>query len=487
MFRLVLTPLPNSLTKLACNCTLKNKIWNQRYQAIMQNLIHRSYTSATGESNVGLFDDIPINPEYFNYKRYTASQAAKETVPPKSSLMLVRDFIDDCLYNPNYGYFSKQAVIFSPEKDFEFNKIKDNLEFTNLVAKKYRQFEETLDETNEISRQVWHTPTELFKPWYGYAIAKYLVNEYKLGESPQQDLIIYELGAGNGTLMLNILDYIQKFEPSVYKRTKYRIVEISEKLANRQLQSQKLRESKNTHDCVEIINRSIFEWNELVSDQCFFLACEVLDNFAHDLIRYDTITEDPLQAIVITDDKGEYDELYEPVTDELILRYLQLRSKTTYKSPALQNRLVRQLRNKLPLAPNMSQPEFIPTKVLLFLEILKEYFPKHRLIISDFYKLPNTIKGIDAPVVQTRYKRMMIPCSTFMLSPGWFDIFFPTNFELLRDIYQLVCKSSQSDGKIGIFTQKEFLKRYADLKRTKTKSGEIPLLMYYENVKFLLS
>ncbi|CAG8480727.1 14276_t:CDS:2 [Acaulospora colombiana] len=453
----------------------------------MQTLIRRGYNSATSQGDVGIFDDLPINSEHPSFKRCTATQVAKETTPPKSSLMLVRDFIDDCLYNPNYGYFSKQAVIFSPDKEFEFNEIKDNLEFTNLVAKKYREFEGSLGETSDkIFRQVWHTPTELFKPWYGHAIAKYLVTEYKL-ESSQNDLIIYELGAGNATLMLDILDYIQKFEPSVYKRTKYRIVEISGKLVERQLQNQKLRESKNIHDCVEIINKSIFEWNELVSDNCFFLACEVLDNFAHDLIRYDAITEHPLQAVVVTDDKGEYEELYEPVTDALILRYLALRSKTTYKPPVLQNRLLRQLRNKLPFAPNMSQPEFIPTKALVFLEILKEYFPKHRLIISDFYKLPDTIKGVDAPVVQTRYQQTMIPCSTFMVSPGWFDIFFPTNFELLRDIYQLVCKSSQTDGKIGVLTQREFLKRYADLERTKTKSGEIPLLMYYENVKFLLS
>lgn len=179
--------------------------------------------------------------------------------------------------------------------------------------------------------------------------------------------------------------------------------------------------------------------------------------------------------------------MYEPATDHLISRYLKLRNQTLYKSPALQNRFLRQIRNKLPFAPNLTPPEFIPTKMLLFLEILRDYFPYHRLVVSDFYKLPDTIKGVNAPVVQTRYEQTMIPCSTFMVSPGWFDIFFPTNFELLRDIYQLVCRPCHSEGKIKILTQKEFLKRYAELERTKTKSGEIPLLLYYENVKFLLS
>ncbi|CAG8708823.1 21564_t:CDS:2, partial [Dentiscutata erythropus] len=432
-------------------------------------IISRKLTSATGSSTIGLLDEIPVNPEYSTYKRYNASQLTSRTTPPKCAQMLVRDFIDDSLYNPNYGYFSKQAIIFSPEKEFEFNNIKDNLEFMNLVAKIYKQLEVPLDVTNKVSRQVWHTSTELFKPWYGYAIAKYVVTEYKLNGYPSHDLIIYELGAGNATLMRNVLDYIQKFEPSIYKRTRYKIVEISSKLAERQLQNQDLQNNKNVHDCVEIINKSIFDWNELVTDPCY-------DNFAHDLIRYDCISENPYQAVVMIDDKGDFEEIYEPVGDPLIIRYLALRNKTFYKTPALQNRFFRQLRNKLPFSPNMTSPEFIPTKALLFLELLKDYFPQHRLIISDFYKLPDTIRGTDAPVVQTRYEDTMVPCSTLMVSPGWFDIFFPINFELLRDIYRLVCHSGKAEENIRILSQRDFLKRYADLERTKTKSGENPML-----------
>ncbi|CAG8760324.1 11227_t:CDS:2, partial [Racocetra fulgida] len=375
-----------------------------------------------------LLDEIPINPEYSTYKRYNASQLTSRTTPPKCVQMLVRDFIDDSLYNPNYGYFSKQAIIFSSEKEFEFNKIKDNLEFMNLVAKMYKEHEVPLDVTNKASRQ----------PWYGYAIAKYVVTEYKLSGYPSHDLIIYELGAGNATLMPEL-----------------------------QLQSQNVQNNKNVHDCVEVINKSIFDWNELVADPCYIFAFE--DNFAHDLVRYDYVAEKPYQAIVVIDDKGEFEEIYEPVNDPLITRYLTLRSRTLYKTPVLQNRFFRKLRNKLPFSPNMTSPEFIPTKELLFLEILKDYFPQHRLIISDFYKLPDTIRGIDAPVVQTRYEDTMVPCSTFMVSPGWFDIFFPTNFELLRDIYLLVCHSGKAKENIRILTQHDFLKRYADLERTKTR------------------
>lgn len=77
--------------------------------------------------------------------------------------MLVRDFIDDSLYHPSYGYFSKQAVIFSPETDFEFDKIKDHMEFLSIIAEKYKEIEDDMDVRDEVARQVWHTPTELFK------------------------------------------------------------------------------------------------------------------------------------------------------------------------------------------------------------------------------------------------------------------------------------------------------------------------------------
>ena len=64
----------------------------------------------TSDSLNGLLSEIPLNTEYIDYPRLTARQMALRTTPPKESQMLVRDFIDDSLYNPNYGYFSKNQV-----------------------------------------------------------------------------------------------------------------------------------------------------------------------------------------------------------------------------------------------------------------------------------------------------------------------------------------------------------------------------------------
>ena len=74
--------------------------------------------------------------------------------------MLVRDFIEDSLYNPNYGYFPRQATIFTATDPINFKDMRNASEFQAEVAKRYEAFE--VDEEGP-GRQIWHTPTELFK------------------------------------------------------------------------------------------------------------------------------------------------------------------------------------------------------------------------------------------------------------------------------------------------------------------------------------
>lgn len=109
--------------------------------------------------------------------------------------------------------------------------------------------------------------------------------EYKLNLYPYEDLIIYEIGAGNGTLMGDILDYIAEEEPEVYERTQYRIVEISERLQGLQRgramggdgKAALKGPARRKHaDKVEVMGGSIFDWDRVVPEPCFFLAMEVL-------------------------------------------------------------------------------------------------------------------------------------------------------------------------------------------------------------------
>lgn len=74
--------------------------------------------------------------------------------------MLVRDFIEDSLYNPNYGYFPKQATIFTASDPIKFHNVRDSAQFQEEVAERYEPFETDIEGPG---RQIWHTPTELFK------------------------------------------------------------------------------------------------------------------------------------------------------------------------------------------------------------------------------------------------------------------------------------------------------------------------------------
>lgn len=86
--------------------------------------------------------------------------------------MLAREFIQDSLYNPHYGYFSTQVEIFDPDKvtggseGIDFAGLKNTVAFEEEVTRRYAAEEDNRGEggsTSASARQVWHTPTELFK------------------------------------------------------------------------------------------------------------------------------------------------------------------------------------------------------------------------------------------------------------------------------------------------------------------------------------
>lgn len=178
------------------------------------------------------------------------------------------------------------------------------------------------------------------------------------------------------------------------------------------------------------------------------LICPFKDNFAHDMIRYDLQTLEPLQATVCIDASGDFSLLYEPVSDPVIRRYLGYRrllppgpssSVPPINPLLLSSSVIRNFYAALPFAPNLSKPEFIPTKQMLFLERLRDRLPFHKLLMSDFDKLPDAVEGKDGPVVQTRYGGSMVPCETFLVKQGYFDIFFPTSEWLHRCIWCVRC------------------------------------------------
>lgn len=591
------------------------------------------------------YDPFTLHPEekHYTYPLVTADDLAARssssikisTGPggrPREVRMLARDFIHDGLYNPDYGYFTKQAVLLpdpSPsslstsaegkEKEdvkevagqlytqemgllrpanpgFDFNSIKNESEFMCLVEERYHMFEEQIsilvqdhanaadaskkkrefqeslqnerrerlaqrktqeeakvekvpeysaagleaaqkrgramsrsgegvqesDVQSMAAKQVWHTPTQIFQPYYAHALARYLVAEYKLHNYPYDDLVIYELGAGSGALARGILDYLQEHEPEVYTRTRYRIIEISPRLAEEQRRKLSPHLSK-----VSVENRDVLSWDGgVVQEPCFVIALEVFDNLAHDVVRFGTEDMRPYQAVVSIDDTGDMHELFEPLQDPLIRRYLDIIGARTLPYASLGSSWTRFLPDGVrsvvakhaPFFPNLTDPVFIPTNALRLMEKLKTHFPSHRIIMSDFDSLPDSLVGINAPVVQTRYKGTMIPVTTYLILQGFFDIFFPTNFDHLKKTYKAVLNNSSprptaaaageadffsshfnpSASRAGggggvrerdlkVYSHAEFLERYAETEKLQLRDGSNPLLSWYANASWFLS
>ena len=115
-----------------------------------------------------------------------------------------------------------------------------------------------------------------------------------------------------------------------------------------------------------------------------------------------------------------------------------------------------------------------------FFDVLHQFFPAHRLLLADFSTLPDAIAGLNAPVVQTRHQRRNVQVTTPYVHQGFFDIFFPTDFALMEDIYRAIT------GKLTrISSHHAFLRSWADVEETQVRSGENPMLSWYKNASVL--
>lgn len=59
---------------------------------------------------------------------------------------------------------------------------------------------------------------------------------------------------------------------------------------------------------------------------------------------------------------------------------------------------------------------------------------------------------------------------------------FPTDFRITEAVYQAIT------GKLTrVLSHEEFMRRWADIEETETRSGENPLLSWYKNAGVLLT
>lgn len=140
-------------------------------------------------------------------------------------------------------------------------------EYESAVAANYRRL-----------GAAWLTPVELFRPWYGRALARYLLEQ----RDPAHPLRVFELGGGTGTAALTVLDYLREAAPNVYRTAAYTSVEVSARLADRQ----RRRLWGGGHaDRFTVEERDASDpWPAEHPGPCFVVALEVLDNLPHDRV-----------------------------------------------------------------------------------------------------------------------------------------------------------------------------------------------------------
>jgi hypothetical protein len=76
---------------------------------LVQNFRDEFARRAKGTVQKGMADEVSIS------LRLGMQDLLQRRSPPTNARVLVRDFIHDSLYNPTYGYFSKQAYIYIHE------------------------------------------------------------------------------------------------------------------------------------------------------------------------------------------------------------------------------------------------------------------------------------------------------------------------------------------------------------------------------------
>ena len=65
-----------------------------------------------------------------------------------------------------------------------------------------------MHDKNMLPQVSWLTPSEIFTPYYGQAVASQILQEHR--KDSTNSLQIFELGGGTGTMALDIMNHLQE-------------------------------------------------------------------------------------------------------------------------------------------------------------------------------------------------------------------------------------------------------------------------------------
>eukprot|EP01127_Copromyxa_protea_P006131 TRINITY_DN15945_c0_g1_i1.p1 TRINITY_DN15945_c0_g1~~TRINITY_DN15945_c0_g1_i1.p1 ORF type:complete len:487 (+),score=71.99 TRINITY_DN15945_c0_g1_i1:207-1463(+) len=399
-------------------------------------------------------------------------------------------------------------------------------------------------ESEGISSNGFLTPVEIFKPHYANAIANFIVSTLKnqgLSEasfSPSQPFHLCEIGGGNATCCVGILDYLKANHPALYVNTKYTSIDVSPFFIERQ----KAKTQEHGHEGkVEFINKSIFDFDGEYQEYGFVICLEILDNLPHDKliskfkianfsevhvadqIEETTDVKEDKKTAVVREEKRPV-EIHQAISDPVIIDFLSSFAKLfginekcfIYHDKAFDAKQsaviwdllcspflpisvpahdlvgrfkswVRKVRTAIVYNTGSSPKHaaiYIPTGAFLLFKKLHSSFPRHNVICADFTDLRGSMVGLNGPLVQKTVGNVTTEEASYLTATkGEFDIFFPTDFTLTQILYHMTaispCSSTTS-------STKDFMREFASVSETRTKLGYNPLLEDFSNTAFFI-
>jgi len=412
---------------------------------------------------------------------------SKNSQGEERKLIKVSDFIHDSLYAKNEGYFCK------PKTQLGF--MKDPIPFADIFG--YEDYQKLLRE--RYPKNAWLTPSEIFKPYYGMAIANYIDYQVKMYQDKaamfrNAPVKIIEVGAGNGSAAVSILNYYKLYRPRSYKTINYTIVEISDSLIQKckeQIQQTHPLLLNPTKPQVTFVNSSILDYKQNTPELTFVLLLEVLDNLPHDRLYFDKRSGKLEQAYVdITDPEKPKEVRTSKVDPEVIELYEMWKQIESVREKAELNDkwevMVMRFYKFMKRIENQDNV-FLPTHCYKMLKLLNSMLPNAHFIFSDFDLLResrSSLIGHLAPTVSTKLEQSedKKDYKDYLVPRGSADIFFPTDFKLLKMMHSKVTQKN-----CQIMKTFEFVEEYSEREWATTKSYYNPLKEDFYNTSFFLS
>jgi hypothetical protein len=375
-----------------------------------------------------------------------------------AALPLVRDFIHEALYDPQRGYFARAAPVVGHLGVGDASAAAPPIDFQALRSRD--AYYEEVQRRYAALQSAWLTPAEILSPHYGAAVAAFAAarHDARFGaaRAAAPPLRLYELGAGTGTLARDALGWLRATRPDLYARTRYTAVEISAPLAALQA----ARVGAAGHGAAFAVARgdaaAAATWAAIAGgedEECLIVATEVLDNLPHDRVWRPDPGAPWRQTHVrpvgargaLAAGAAAFEEVLAPAADPLVLRCLAAAARVPGAGGLPFGGLelaegggwaARAARALARAAAGPAAGAWLPTGAAALLAVLHAARPRAGLLALDFDALPEVAApGAGAPLVSATRGGAARDRASYLLDPGSADIFFPTDFRLLRELY----------------------------------------------------